>query len=75
VELLAKHDVVVDGKLVPFTEAKQDIDLFLRSIWWNFRLRRYNNRLCIEIRTLARRTDKDGQRDLDMVLSILKPLY
>lgn len=75
VEMLSRHCVVMNGKLIPFEEGVQDIDLFIRSVWWNFRLRRYNNRLCIEIRTLARRTDKDGQRDLDTVLSILKPLY
>ncbi|MCX6716467.1 MAG: hypothetical protein NTV72_00905 [Candidatus Taylorbacteria bacterium] len=57
VEMLSAHKVVVNGVLIPFKEGVQDIDIFLRSVWWNFRLRRYSNRLCIEIRTLARRCD------------------
>ncbi len=75
VELLANHDVVINGKLVPFMEAHQSIDLFLRSVWWNFRLRRYNDRLCIEIRTLARRTDDEGKRDLKAIKELIFPYY
>ena len=73
VELLAQHDVVVNGKLIPFAEANQQIDLFLRSVWWNFRLRRYNDRLCIEIRTFARRTDDEGKRDLEAIKDLIFP--
>lgn len=34
-------------------------DLFLRSVWWHYRLRRYGQSLALEIRPLARRTDDD----------------
>jgi hypothetical protein len=72
VDLLAQHKVVLNGKLVPFEEADQQIDMFLRSVWWNFRLRRYKDRLCVEVRTLARRSDEEGVRDLQMIMSLLK---
>ena len=75
VEMLAMHDVVMNGRLIPFAKATQDIDLFLRSVWWNFRLRRYNNRLCVEIRTLARRDDIKAHEDLSMILNLLRPFY
>lgn len=74
VDKLAKHEVVVNGKLVPFEKADQDIDLFLRSVWWNFRLRRYNNRLCIEIRTLARRRDEAVWQNWEMLDSFISSL-
>ena len=35
----------------------ESIDLFLRSVWWHYRLRRYGNSLCIEARPFARRDD------------------
>ncbi|MBM3257422.1 MAG: hypothetical protein FJY98_03830 [Candidatus Liptonbacteria bacterium] len=75
VELLAQHDVVVHGKLIPFSEAEQNIDLFLRSVWWNFRLRRWNHRLCIEVRTFARRSDEQGSHDLENLISSLQSCY
>lgn len=63
VQQLMKHDVVmhkghpcslkVDG--VP----DLDIDLFLRSIWWHYRLRRYSNTLALEVRPFSRRRDKN----------------
>lgn len=55
---LAAHPVVVGATLVPFAQATAvDIPLFLRSVWWYFRLRRYGRKLCIEVRPLARRND------------------
>ena len=58
-EQLAKHDVVVGPKLVPFEEVENlDIPLFLRSIWWYFRLKRYGDNLCIEVRPLGRWDDR-----------------
>jgi hypothetical protein len=73
VDMLAEHDVVMDGRLVPFAQAEQEnIDLFLRSIWWNFRLRRYNDRLCIEVRTLARRKDAQIFKDFKTLMSIIQ---
>lgn len=72
VELLSSHDVVLDSKLVPFDEAEQEnIDMFLRSVWWNFRLRRYSDRLCIEVRTLSRRDDGQILCDFNNLLSII----
>ncbi len=72
VDLLADHDVVIGNDLVPFEKAEQEnIDLFLRSVWWNFRLRRYSNRLCIEVRIFARRKDNQILVDLQKVLSII----
>jgi len=71
VNLLSLHDVVSDGKLVPFSEIDSSIDLFLRSVWWKFRLRRYKNNLCVEIRTFARRNDRQITYDLQTLLDIV----
>lgn len=32
-------------------------ELFLRSVWWHYRLRRYGNTLAVECRPFARRED------------------
>lgn len=34
-----------------------DENMFLRSVWWHYRLRRYCNSLVLEIRPMARRSD------------------
>ncbi|HVU75566.1 MAG TPA: hypothetical protein VHD38_01870 [Candidatus Paceibacterota bacterium] len=69
---IAKHDVVVGPKLVPFDQvANLDIPLHLRSVWWYFRLRRYGDRLCIEVRPLPRRADSRLQNQLNFVLETL----
>jgi hypothetical protein len=66
---LSQHDVVVGPRLVPFESvAEMDIPLFLRSIWWYFRLKRYGKRLCIEVRPLARRDDGRIEEQLKTVL-------
>ncbi len=71
-QALALHDVVQDGKLVPFYQAKEiDLPLFIRSVWWYFRLKRYGNRLCIEVRPLARRSDERLEQQLQLVLETL----
>lgn len=58
---LVKHEVVMhQGQPIgkPFTEvADADIELFLRSIWWHYRLRRYGDALAVEMRPFARRQD------------------
>ncbi|MFA6043289.1 MAG: hypothetical protein WCV85_02705 [Patescibacteria group bacterium] len=58
---LTEHDVVMhQGKpirLKPQEVPDFDINLYLRSIWWHYRLRRYGNALCIELRTFPRQTD------------------
>ena len=47
---LSSHSIVMGGAA--------EVDLFLRSVWWHYRLRRHGDRLCLEIRPLARRTDE-----------------
>jgi len=71
-EKLVKHDVVVGPKLVPYHQVTDlDIPLYLRSIWWYFRLRRYYGVLCVEIRPLARLRDEILKKQLNFVLSIM----
>ncbi len=70
---LLEHGAVNGNQLTPTTEMESfSIPLFLRSVWWYFRLRRYGNRLCIEIRPMARRTDEILSQQLNMVLEIMK---
>lgn len=55
---LADHAVVTTDGLVPFERVKKmDIPLYLRSIWWHFRLRRFGNSLCVEVRPQPRLSD------------------
>jgi hypothetical protein len=60
---LEEHRVVMhDGvpvSLDPKTTENLNIDLYLRSVWWHYRLRRFGNKLCVEIRPFARRRDED----------------
>lgn len=48
-----------------------DIDLYLRSIWWHYRLRRYGPNLALEIRPFSRREDADIPRKWELVRQIL----
>ena len=69
---LIKHDVVQGEKLVSFADIESlDIPLYIRSIWWHFRLKRYDNSLCIEIRPMARRSDDFLSEQLNNVLDIV----
>jgi hypothetical protein len=72
---LARHSVIEGTDLVPFSHAKLEkndaIGLFLRSVWWYFRLRRYNKKLCIEVRPLARRRDDVLQKQLAQVWKLV----
>ncbi len=69
---LIEHGVVRDGKVMPCELAGEvDIPLFLRSVWWYFRLKRYGPKLCLEVRPFARGRDLKIQEDLDLVLQIL----
>jgi hypothetical protein len=58
---LKQHLVVMhEGRPcgLPFDEVDDpDIELFLRSVWWHYRLRRYGDQLAVEIRPFARRND------------------
>ncbi len=71
-QALARHDVVQGARLVPLQAVSRlQAPLYLRSIWWHFRLRRYGNALCIEVRPMARRADEQFQRQLEKVLAIV----
>ena len=71
-QALARHDVVQGVRLVPFQDVSNlEVSLYLRSIWWHFRLKRYGNALCIEVRPMARRADEQFQHQLDKVLAIV----
>jgi hypothetical protein len=66
---LVRHDVVQGARLVPYTHVNVlDVPLYLRSIWWHFRLKRYGDALCVEVRPLARRSDAMFTHQLDAVL-------
>lgn len=70
---LARHNVVQGPRLVPLAGINDlDISLFLRSIWWYFRLKRYNNALCIEVRPLPRMADDCIPKQLQAVLDIVR---
>lgn len=45
-------------------------DMFLRSVWWHYRLRRYNNSLVLEIRPMARGVD-DFHNNWKLITDIL----
>lgn len=51
VEALTLHDVVMHrgqpARLRPLSIPDLDVDLFLRSVWWHYRLRRYSSSLCV----------------------------
>ena len=68
---LARHDVVQGAQLIPYQAVSGlDIPLYLRSIWWHFRLKRYGNDLCIEVRPMARRMDDQLIFQLGKVLQV-----
>ncbi|MBI2064768.1 MAG: hypothetical protein HYT62_01800 [Candidatus Yanofskybacteria bacterium] len=70
---LIKHNVVVGPELVPYNQVRDlDIPLYLRSIWWYFRLRRYENTLCIEVRPLPRRDSRKFKEQFDFVMNIMQ---
>lgn len=69
---LAQHGVVTGPRLTPFDEASNiNIPLFLRSIWWHFRLKRYNNDLCIEVRPMPRRSDMHIKHQFDTMMNMI----
>lgn len=68
---LVQHDVVDGVHLAPFFEVVDiNIPLFLRSVWWFFRLKRYGDVLCLEIRPIPRRADAEIRRQLETALDI-----
>jgi len=69
---LIRHDVVIGSKLVPCNQVTNlDVPLYLRSIWWYFRLRRYDDSLCIEVRPFGRWSDDKLAEQMKLVFSIL----
>ena len=73
---LTEHKVVMH-KSQPVYMRPEDvndlnIDLYLRSIWWHYRLRRYGNSLCLEIRPFPRLRDEDIPQMWQTVADILK---
>ena len=74
-EKLAQHHWVdaKRNKLVPiFGKHRLNIPLYVRSVWWYFRLRRYGDQLCIEVRPLGRYRDKKLAEQLDVVMTIMQ---
>lgn len=73
--LLAEHSVIVGQRLVPFAEADlsttEALELFVKSVWWFFRLKRYGDALCIEVRPLPRRHDAQLIHQLQQVRRIM----
>jgi hypothetical protein len=58
---LSRHEVVMhEGRptsALVHQVSRLDIELYLRSVWWHYRLRRYNDTLAVEIRPFGRRGD------------------
>ncbi len=72
-QTIIRHDVVRGTSLVPFSNVPEvDIPLYLRSIWWHFRLKRYGDALCIEVRPMARGMDERFHYQLQRVLDIVR---
>lgn len=59
--ILGEYPVLMQGEgassAKPNDVDELDIDLFLRSVWWHHRLRRFGNTLALEVRPLSRRSD------------------
>jgi hypothetical protein len=69
---LSQHGVVQGVSLSPLESSLEvDLPLYLRSVWWHFRLKRYGKALCIEVRPNARRADEKIQQQLEKVLAII----
>lgn len=70
IQKLSKHDVVIGQKLVAIEDAPEiDVPLYLRSVWWHFRLKRYGDCICIEVRPIGRRSDRKLDEQLQLVMS------
>jgi hypothetical protein len=71
---LLRHEVMTSDGLVPIRDvATIDWSLFVRSVWWYFRFKRYGTSFCLEVRPLPRRKDEMISEQLDMVLDIMFP--
>lgn len=73
-EKLSRYKVVTPNGLVdPGQVPDINLGLYIRSIWWYFRLRRYDRKLCLEIRPLPRLSDSELSRQLSRVFSEADP--
>lgn len=69
---LSLRSVVQGTTLVTLPDVEDlDIPLFIRSVWWHFRLKRYGNSLCVEVRPMARWSDHRLHSQLRRVLDII----
>lgn len=69
---LIEHAVVQGTHLTPYHDVDNlDIPLYLRSIWWYFRLKRYGDNLCIEARPFGRGADSKIHKDFTTLLTII----
>ncbi len=72
-EVLSGFKVVSGTRLVAGSEARDfNIPLFIRSVWWHFRLKRYGRKLCLEIRPFARRLDGEIPNQWNRLLSLIQ---
>lgn len=60
---LVKNDVVMyrgnPVRLPPEQAPDLDPNLFLRSVWWDYRLRRFGDSLAVEMRPFGRCPDEE----------------
>lgn len=72
---LTQHEVVMHRGVPCWSPvdgvSDLDIDLYLRSVWWHYRLRRYGSKLALEIRPFSRRNDADIPRQWELVRQAL----
>jgi hypothetical protein len=72
---LAEHEVVMyhgaPCRRLIENVSDPDINLFLRSIWWHYRLRRYGDALAIEIRPFPRKVDENIPKQWKLVAGVL----
>ena len=75
IQSLADHDAIDCNALIPYAEAdlstNEQAHYFIKSIWWYFRLKRYGDVLCIEVRPLPRRSDDCLDDQLALVQKIV----
>lgn len=72
---LAIYPVVMHGGQItclPVDEVRNlDVNLFLRSVWWHYRLRRYGDSLALEVRPISRRRDEEIPEKWELIKRLL----
>jgi hypothetical protein len=56
--------------LAPEETPNLEVELFLRSVWWNYRLRRYRETLALEMRPFARRSDGNTRQIWNLIAPV-----